>query len=74
MNLHLSPTPPSRERNRALKQAMNQARSYEAMCAAFGIGEDEVEKARDAGREGIERLVPAWAERRSEIVRDEGEY
>jgi len=73
MNLHASPTPPSRERNRDLKQRMNQARSYEAMCDAFGMDADEVEKARKAGREGLEALVPLWAERRRRIVEEEGE-
>ncbi|GAA5902755.1 hypothetical protein JCM8208_007056 [Rhodotorula glutinis] len=73
MNLHASPTPPSRERNRDLKQRMNQARSYEAMCDAFGMAGDEVERARGAGRDGLEGLVPLWAERRKKIVEEEGE-
>ncbi|KPV76642.1 uncharacterized protein RHOBADRAFT_25738 [Rhodotorula graminis WP1] len=73
MNLHSSPTPPSRERNRDLKLRMNQARSYEAMCDAFGMTGDEVERARAAGREGLEEMVPRWAERRRRIVDEEGE-
>ncbi|GAA5921322.1 hypothetical protein JCM3775_002991 [Rhodotorula graminis] len=73
MNLHASPTPPSRERNRDLKLRMNQARSYEAMCDAFGMTGDAVERARGAGRDGLEEMVPSWAERRRRIVDEEGE-
>ncbi|GAA5866146.1 hypothetical protein JCM1840_005089 [Sporobolomyces johnsonii] len=70
INLHASPTPPSRERNRDVKQRMNKARTYEEMGEIFGIAKDEVER---LGTERVEALAPAWVEKRSAIVEREGE-
>ncbi|GAA6059729.1 hypothetical protein JCM10212_000257 [Sporobolomyces blumeae] len=73
INLHLSPTPPSREVNRDIKLKMNKAKTYEDMGAIFGIDRDEVERSRQVGQDGkIDELVPAWMERRKEIVAVEG--
>ncbi|GAA5828347.1 hypothetical protein JCM3770_002551 [Rhodotorula araucariae] len=75
ISLFASPTPPSRERNRAVKLAMNQARSYDDMAAAFGLGPDDVAAAREAGASpgGLARMLPAWVARRDEIVAAAGE-
>ncbi|BGP38286.1 tRNA-dihydrouridine synthase 2 [Rhodotorula kratochvilovae] len=73
MSLFASPSPPSRERNRELKLAMNKARSYEEMGAAFGLGVEEVDEARGAGEAGLAGMLPAWSKRRAEIVAAEGE-
>ncbi|GJN87115.1 hypothetical protein Rhopal_000060-T1 [Rhodotorula paludigena] len=73
LNLHASPTPPSRERNRELKLAMNKARSYAEMGAAFGVGADEVEELQAADEGAIEAMLPAWSERRKAIIEAEGE-
>lgn len=72
LNLHASPTPPSRERNRELKLAMNKARSYAEMGAAFGVGADEVEELQAADEGAIEAMLPVWSERRKAIVEAEG--
>ncbi|GAA6045800.1 tRNA-dihydrouridine(20) synthase [NAD(P)+] [Rhodotorula toruloides] len=70
MDLYSSPTPPSREVNRDLKQRMNKAKTYEDMCAIFGISEEEVKRIRETG---VEEFVPEWVKRRKEIVEAEGE-
>lgn len=70
MDLYASPTPPSREVNRDLKQRMNKAKSYEDMCAIFGISEDEVKRIRETS---VEDFVPDWVKRRKEIIEVEGE-
>ncbi|GAA5948691.1 hypothetical protein JCM21900_005262 [Sporobolomyces salmonicolor] len=70
INLHMSPTPPSRERNRDIKQRMNKARTYDEMAQIFGITQDEVER---LGNESVEGLVPKWVEKRREMVEREGE-
>lgn len=71
MDLYSSPTPPSREVNRDLKQRMNKAKTYEDMCAIFGISEEEVKRIRETG---VEEFVPGWVKRRKEIVEAEGEF
>lgn len=74
MYLFSSPTPPSRETNRDIKQKMNKAKTYEEMAAAFGIDAEEVKQLKEeADVRRIEELVPRWTARRNEIVKDEGE-
>ncbi|GEM06907.1 tRNA-dihydrouridine synthase 2 [Rhodotorula toruloides] len=70
MDLYSSPTPPSREVNRDLKQRMNKAKTYEDMCAIFGIPEEEVKRIRETS---VEKFVPEWVKRRAKVVEAEGE-
>ncbi|BGP54311.1 tRNA-dihydrouridine synthase 2 [Rhodotorula sphaerocarpa] len=74
LNLFDSPSPPSREVNRDVKQRMNKAKSYEDMGEVFGIGAEEVRRWREEVREEeLEELVPRWAERRRAILQGQRE-
>lgn len=74
LNLFDSPSPPSREVNRDVKQRMNKAKSYEDMGEVFGIGAEEVRRWREEVREEeMEDLVPRWAERRRAILQGQPE-
>ncbi|GAA5861208.1 hypothetical protein JCM8547_008519 [Rhodosporidiobolus lusitaniae] len=74
IDLYRSPSPPTKEKNREIKGRMNKAKTYEAMAEILGVQGEEVEELREAGRRGLEELVPVWAVRRKRIVEEEGEY
>ncbi|BGP14284.1 hypothetical protein JCM10213_004248 [Rhodosporidiobolus nylandii] len=71
LDLYQSPTPPTKEKNREVKQRMNKAKTYEDMAAIFGIGAEIVAELRETR---VEELLPAWTERRRKIVEEEGEW
>ena len=76
MSLFDSPTPPTRETNRDVKQKMNKAKSYGDMADVFGIDRDEVRALSEEEMDGmarLEALLPRWKQRRYEILlsRDE---
>lgn len=76
MNLALTPPPASgskartKEERNGFKAGMNKAKEFEAAGAVFGLGKDEVEKAKEIK---LEELVPTWEERRKVIEGDQKE-
>ncbi|GAA5938242.1 tRNA-dihydrouridine(20) synthase (NAD(+)) [Sporobolomyces koalae] len=72
INLHHSPTPPTREVNRDIKLRMNKAKTYVDMGDIFGISKPEIERLgtldSDQARSELEALVPEWTKRARQLV------
>ncbi|GAA5946594.1 hypothetical protein JCM3765_000312 [Sporobolomyces pararoseus] len=71
LNLHNSPTPPSKDLNRDIKLRMNKAKNYFEMGEIFGITREEVERLETKGtRDELEIMLPNWKERREVIEKE----